>query len=201
MVSNEAIVKVIIGFIIVLAFIWVIWWHFLPHELVGYFQADDRLLVHVFDAQGIQKGSYDGKDIGWQTVQEVKVPVNRGDRVVFVVANKGGPGGIIGKWKWKDQVYVSNTKAFLNEDAKGVAYGQPMYDAKAKFSDPWKLAGDFYPAGAEWVWRNEDEKTICGWHKECSNSFVWVAPSEFMMPKFALDAANEAGKASEKVVA
>jgi hypothetical protein len=152
-------------------------WHFAPKRLVGQFQADDGLVIKV---NGLQV--YENKNIGWGQVHNVDIPVGRGDRVTFEVKNAGGPGGLIGKWSWKLKDYVVNVGTFKNNKDDGTPYDMPIYDAVAKFSDPWKVPAGTYPEGATWIWRDADANTICGYHNECTNTFTWIAPTAFVLP-------------------
>lgn len=152
-------------------------WHFLPKQLVGEFQGDDNLVILVNG-----KIVHNDPSKGWGDIQKVAFPVGPGDRVDFVVKNSGGPGGLIGKWSWKLNDYVVNTMTLKNVDANDNPLSMPIYDAGIKFGNPWNTAADAWPAGAIWVWRDQDANTICGWNSECTNTFTWIAPNNFILP-------------------
>jgi len=121
-------------------------------SLVGKFYADDELTV-----------LHDGKTVysdngPWNSLRNLNLSgVKAGDKVVFVVKNTGGPGGLIGSWTWNGKSYDVNTTTF------------PEFVVS-----PWNSSSNLtldrknlFP-GAVWIWSADS----CN---HCTNQFTWTA--------------------------
>lgn len=121
------------------------------YTLEGVFYADDELnILHNDELVYTSKNE-------WNQKHQVKIDkVAPDDKITFQVKNLGGPGGLIGYFRWKDQLFIINKEMFQNTHVP-------------EDLTPWRtidLTG--FPASAQWIWSNDKCLT-------CNNKFDWIA--------------------------